>query len=136
MIRRRPRREVCAAHIARTTVKLLQIRTAVLVAPSAASMDLLAAAKSPSDFQQVIDRYPGSQPASSAYLLLAEKQRAKKQYAEANTTLHKFIDQFPKHELITTAWMGVAANLDSLGKGDEALSTYQRLVAEYYEARK
>src|SRR5439155_8114166 len=43
----------------------------------------------------------------------------------------KFIDQFPKHELITTAWMGVAANLESLGKNDEALSTYQRLVAEY-----
>ena len=92
---------------------------------------LLAAAKSPPDFQHVIERYPGSQPAASAYLLLAESERGKRQYAEANATLHKFIDQFPKHELITTAWMGVAANLDSLGKGDEALSTYQRLVAEY-----
>jgi TolA-binding protein len=92
---------------------------------------LLAAAKSPPDFQQIIARYPGTQPAASAYLLLAESQREKKQYAEANATFHKFIDQFPKHELITTAWMGVAANLDSLGKPDEALSTYQRLVAEY-----
>ena len=92
---------------------------------------LVAAAKSPQDYQQVIDRYGGTGPAASAYLLLAEKQRAQKQYAEANATLHKFIDQFPKHELITTAWMGVAANLDSLGKTDEALSTYQRLVAEY-----
>ena len=27
--------------------------------------------------------------------------------------------------------MGVAANLESLGKNDEALSTYQRLVTEY-----
>ena len=27
--------------------------------------------------------------------------------------------------------MGVAANLDSLGKTDEALSTYQRLTTEY-----
>jgi len=92
---------------------------------------LLAAAKSSQDFQQVIERYPGSQPSASAYLLLAEKQREQKHYAEANASLHKFIDQFPKHELITSAWMGVAANLDSLGKADEALSTYQRLVAEY-----
>src|SRR5438552_165837 len=51
---------------------------------------LLAAANSPQDFQQVIAHYPGSQPAASAYLLLAQKQRANKQYAEANTTLHKF----------------------------------------------
>ena len=92
---------------------------------------LLAAAKSPQDYQQVIERYPGSGPAASAYLLLAEQERSKKHYAEANGTLHKFIDQFPKHELITTAWMGVAANLDSLGKSDEALSTYRRLVTEY-----
>ena len=89
---------------------------------------LLASANSPQEYQQVIDRYPGSDPAASAYLLLAAQQRAKKNYAEANATLHKFIDQFPKHELITTAWMGVAANLESLGKNDEALSTYQRLA--------
>ena len=79
----------------------------------------------------MIDRYPGSGPAASACLLLAAQQRAKKNYTEANATLHKFIDQFPKHELITTAWMGVAANLESLGKNDEALSTYQRLASEY-----
>src|SRR5947207_14890532 len=62
---------------------------------------LLVAAQSPADFQHVIQRYPGSEPAASAYLLLAQDQRGKKQYAEANATLHKFIDQFPKHELIT-----------------------------------
>ena len=92
---------------------------------------LLAAAHSPEEYQKVIARYPGSEPAASAYLLLAGQQRAKKNYAEANTTLHKFIDQYPKHQLITTAWMGVAANLESLGKNDEALSTYQRLATEY-----
>src|SRR5438552_2504299 len=92
---------------------------------------LLASAKSGPDYQQVIERYPGSGPAASAYLLLAAQQRAKKSYAEANITLHKFIDAFPKHELITTARMGVAANLESLGKNDEALSTYQRLATEY-----
>jgi tetratricopeptide (TPR) repeat protein len=33
--------------------------------------------------------------------------------------------------MITTAWMGLAANLESLGKNDEALSTYQRLASQY-----
>ncbi len=92
---------------------------------------MLAKATAPQDFQQVIDKYPGSGPAASAYLLLANAQRGEKKFADANVTLHKFIDQFPKHELITTAWMGMAANLDSLGKSDEALNTYQRLVTEY-----
>jgi len=105
-----------------------QLNTARHAADASA---LLATAQSPQEYQQVIDRYPGSGPAASAYLLLAAQQRAKKNYAEANTTLHQFIDQFPKHELITTAWMGVAANLESLGKNDEALSTYQRLATEY-----
>ena len=95
------------------------------------AMALLTAARSPEQYQQVISRYPGSGPAASAFLLLATEQRAKKNYTEANATLHKFIDQFPKHELITTAWMGVAANLESLGKNEEALSTYQRLATEY-----
>jgi predicted negative regulator of RcsB-dependent stress response len=95
------------------------------------AMALLTAARSPEQYQQVITRYPGSGPAASACLLLAAEQRAKKNYTEANATLHKFIDQFPKHDLITTAWMGVAANLESLGKSDEALSTYQRLASEY-----
>ncbi len=98
---------------------------------STAAATLLAQAKTQPDFEQVISRYPGSEAAASAYLLLAQQERAAKKYAEANATLQKFIDQFPKHELAPTAWMGVAANLDSLGKADEALSTYQRLVNEY-----
>lgn len=96
-----------------------------------AAAALLAGAKAPQDFQQVIAKYPGSGPAASAVLLLANAQRGEKKFADANATLHKFVEQFPKHELVTTAWMGIAANLESLGKSDEALSTYQRLVTEY-----
>ncbi len=94
----------------------------------------LASAKSAPQYQEVIRRYPESGPAASAYLLLGSQLRTEKKYAEANTILHKFIDKFPKHELITTAWMGIAANLESLGKTDEALSTYERLVTEYPES--
>jgi TolA-binding protein len=98
---------------------------------TADSTALLDAAKSSQDYQQVIERYPKSDAAASAYLLLGEQQRTDKKYAEANVTLHKFIDQFPQHNLITTAWMGIAANLESLGKSDDALTTYQKIATDY-----
>jgi len=98
---------------------------------ASAATEMLAVANTPEQYQQVIERYPGSEPAASAMLLLAAQLRAKQNYSEANVVLHKFIDQYPKHPLITTAWMGVAANLESLGKKDEAFSTYQRLATEY-----
>jgi tetratricopeptide (TPR) repeat protein len=98
---------------------------------AADSTTLLATAKSSQDYQQVIERYPKSDAAASAYLLLAGQQRTEKKYAEANATLHKFIEQFPQHEMVTTAWMGIAANLESLGKSDEALTTYKRVANDY-----
>jgi hypothetical protein len=58
----RPRRAVCAAQTASTTVKLLQIKTAVLVAPIAASMDLLAAAKV-AEVPRAIDQVSAEQAA-------------------------------------------------------------------------
>ena len=71
-------------------------------------------------------------PASaSAYLLLAESQRARKNFSEANATLQTFLDKFPQHELASTARLAMAANFESMGKLDEALSTLQRLVANY-----
>jgi tetratricopeptide (TPR) repeat protein len=61
-------------------------------------------------------------------LLLAEQQRNDGKFAEANATLQRFISENPKHELISTAWMAIAANLESMGKVDDALATYQRLA--------
>jgi TolA-binding protein len=93
----------------------------------AASM--LASAKSAADFQKVISEYPGTAAGGSAYLLLADAQRNEKKFSEANTTLQTFLDKFPKHELVGTARLAIAGNLEALGKKDEALAAYQRLVA-------
>ena len=92
--------------------------------------NVLAAAKTASDFQKVIAQYPGTPAAGSAYLFLAEEQRNEKKFSEANATLQSFIDKYPKHELKGTARMAMAGNLESLGKLDEALATYQRLVTD------
>jgi len=91
---------------------------------------LLATAKGPADFQKVIAQYGTTPAGASAHLFLAEEQRKEKQFSEANTTLQSFVDKYPKHQLKGTARMAIAANLESLGKRDEALTAYQRLAAD------
>ncbi len=92
---------------------------------------LLAEAKTPPDYEKVIAQYPGAGAAVSAYLLLATEQREKKQYAEANATLEKFIKAHPQHEFVATAKMATAANLDAMGKADAALEMYRQIAASH-----
>lgn len=96
----------------------------------AAAAGLLASAKSAPDFQKVIAQYSGTPAGASAYLFLAEEQRKEKKFTEANATLQSFLDKNPAHELRGSARMAMAANLEALGKPDEALAAYQRLASD------
>ncbi len=98
---------------------------------AAAASALLASAKSAQQYQQVITRYPNTPASADAYLLLGEAQRGEKRFAEANATLQAFITKNPNHEFVSTARMAIAANLESMGKSDEALSTYQQIASTY-----
>lgn len=98
---------------------------------NAAAAALLAQAKGAADYEKLIKEYPSATAAPSAYLLLAAVQRKEQKLAEANTTLKAFIDKNPKHELVTTAKMAMAANIEAIGKPDEALEMYRRLAADY-----
>jgi tetratricopeptide (TPR) repeat protein len=93
-----------------------------------AAGNLLASAKTAAEFQKVITDYPGTPAAGSAYLLLADAQRNEKKYTEANATLQAFLDKYPTHEMVGTARLAMGANLEALGKKDEALTVYQRLA--------
>jgi TolA-binding protein len=97
---------------------------------NAVAAELFSNAKGIEDYQKVIAQYPTSGATASAYLLLAAQQREKKQFAEANTSLQTFVDKFSDHQLVTTAKMAIAGNLESLGKPDEALEAYRRLAAD------
>ncbi len=90
----------------------------------------LSGAKTSGDFQKVISQYPTTSAGASAYLLLADAQRNEKKFADANATLQTFLDKFPKHELVGTARLAMAGNLEALGKKDEALAGYKRVVAD------
>jgi TolA-binding protein len=96
---------------------------------AAAASALLGSAKTAQEYQEVITRYPNTPAGADAYLLLAEAQRSEKKFAEANATLQVFINKYPNHEFVSTARMAMAANLESMGETDEALSMYQRIAS-------
>jgi len=98
---------------------------------AAAASASLASAKNAQEYEQVIAGYPNTPAAADAYLLLAEAQRSEKKFAEANATLQSFIAKFQQHELMSTARMAMAANLESLGKTDDALAMYQQIASAY-----
>jgi TolA-binding protein len=97
------------------------------VAASAA----LANANTAQEYEQVIARYSNTSAAADAYILLAEAQRKERKFIEVNKTLETFIAKYPKHELESTAKMAMAANLDSMGKTDEAFTMYQQIASAY-----
>jgi len=95
-----------------------------------AAGEMMTSAKTASEYQELIAKYPDAPATAGGYLLLAAAQRNENKFSEANATLQAFIDKNPKHELVTTARMAMAANLESLGKPDAALATYQGIAAE------
>ncbi len=90
-----------------------------------------AGAKTATEYEAVIDRYRETPAAASAFLLLADEQRKSGKLAEANATLQRFLDKFPQHELASTARISMAANLETMGKQDEALATYQHVASAH-----
>ncbi|HET9800525.1 MAG TPA: tetratricopeptide repeat protein [Chthoniobacterales bacterium] len=93
--------------------------------------ELLGGAKTQADYDAVIARYPTAPAGASAYLLLAQRQREEKKFAEANATLQKFVESNPDHDFVPTARLAMAANLEALGKDDEALAIYQQVAGKY-----
>lgn len=98
---------------------------------AATASALLASAKGTQEYEQLIARYPDTAAGADAYLLLAEAQRNERKLAEANATLQAFITKNPKHEFVSMARMAMAANLESMGKSDEALAMYQQIASSY-----
>jgi len=95
----------------------------------ATAATLFSGAKTPAAYEEVINRYGDTAAAASAYLLLADSERKQAKYSEANATLLKFLEKFPQRELVSTARMAMAANLEAMGQQDEALATYQQIAS-------
>ena len=98
---------------------------------AAAASAALASANTAQEYERVIAGYSNTPAAADAYILLAQAQRKEKKFTEANKTLETFIAKYPKHEFVSTAKMATAANLDSMGKTNEALVMYQQIASAY-----
>ena len=95
----------------------------------ATAATLFSSAKTPAAYEAVINQHSDTAAAASAYLLLADAQRKDGKFAEANATLMKFLEKFPRHQLANTARMAMAANQQAMGKEDEAFATYQQIAS-------
>jgi tetratricopeptide (TPR) repeat protein len=88
----------------------------------------LAAANSAPMLQQIIQDYPGKEPAAQAWLRLADMQFQSGKYTEAAGSYQKFLDQYPKHPLTESALLGQAASQEALGNFAAAKSQYEMLI--------
>ncbi len=92
----------------------------------AAAGAALAQASSDDDYRQVIDKYPGTEAAGNASLILAGKLRDEKKYDERPEVLQTFLDKYPTHPLAHAADLSIAETLDAQRKLDEAIRSIRR----------
>jgi TolA-binding protein len=89
-------------------------------AQRAAAESAFDVAKTPADYQAVIDKYPSSVVAGDAALLLAKSLRDEKKYDDANKVLNQFAERQPKHPFAPLAKVAAAENLALSGKLEDA----------------
>jgi TolA-binding protein len=77
-------------------------------------------AKTAADYSAIIEKYPSSQLAGNASLLLAESLRGEKKYAEANKVLDQFVKVQPEHPFAPLAKVAAAMNTALAGKPADA----------------
>ncbi len=97
----------------------------------AAASAQLAAAKTPEDFQRLIDSHAGTPAAADALLLLARAQAEKGDRGAAAKSLRTFTERFPQHSLAGGALMALAEYSAIDGKPDEALTLVRQVPQRY-----
>ncbi len=95
-----------------------------------ASAQLLAA-RTPAEFQKVIDDHPGTAASANASLLLGRAKLDAKDYAGAAEVWKGFVDKYPQSVLAPSALVGMAGALEFQGKYDEARAAYQKAATSY-----
>ncbi len=91
----------------------------------------LAAAKTPEDFQRIIDSHAGTPAAADALLLLARAQTDKGDQGGAEKSLRTFTERYPQHALAGGALLALAEGAAAAGKADEALTLFRQIPQRY-----
>jgi outer membrane protein assembly factor BamD (BamD/ComL family) len=96
-----------------------------------AAAALFASASTVEQLQTVISRYPRSDAAASALLLLAAEQRRLGRLEESSVTYQRFLAAFPKHSLAPIAALGRAENTLVSGYLPASIAELQALTDKY-----
>jgi TolA-binding protein len=90
-----------------------------------------AAADSIESWQAVIREFPNSVVAGNSYLRIGPKLREEGKYSDSDAAYDSFIHHFPKHPLLVTGYMGLAANAELENHPDKALDDYKEVSAQF-----
>lgn len=96
-----------------------------------AAQALLAEANGIAGYQEVIKKFPGTNPAADAILRLAAAQREEGKMEESTATFRDFLKKYPTHPLAGAALLGVGQNQDAAGDSQSAVATYQQVITQY-----
>ena len=88
----------------------------------------LAGAKEAKDFVAVASQFRGEDVGAFALLLLADQQYQDGKYSDAEKTCQRFIDEYPKHPMLDSAFYGKGAARESRGDYADAINAYQRVT--------
>jgi tetratricopeptide (TPR) repeat protein len=98
---------------------------------SAAAAAALARAQDAGALQALIQEFSGQELAAQAMLKLADLQYHGSRYNEAADTYKKVCEQYPRHALIESAALGLAASLEAQGDLNRAKLQYEQVVRSY-----
>jgi len=80
-------------------------------------------------FVQIIENYPGSRYAPPALYYVANCRYRLRQYASALEAFDQFLSRFSRNHLAMEAMLGRADTLEQLGRHQEALESYRKVIA-------
>ncbi len=85
---------------------------------------MLFAARTPEQLQQIVGQYGSTPVAPVALLALAEQYFDAGQYDLSQYTYQQFVQKYPKHPMVPASEIGKAQCLEAAGQLDQALETF------------
>jgi outer membrane protein assembly factor BamD (BamD/ComL family) len=82
-------------------------------------------------WKAVINQFPSSVAAGNSYLRIAGQLRSDGKYQDSDGAYDTFVHQFPKHPLLVTAYMGLAANAELEKDARKALDHYKKITDQF-----
>jgi TolA-binding protein len=95
------------------------------------SQNALAGAKTAADFSKVATEWSGTAAAATAQFRAADELRKEGKIDEAAKEYRDFATKNPTHPLMIGSIASLGLMLESAGKNEEALATYQRIQNSY-----